>query len=99
MNFRLLNQIEKNGRHRILKRETTRPASRVLQHCKNKSAGSGNVRKEAGNPNPCRGLKNLPDLKKRNKVLAVIPARGGSKGIPGKNVKRFAHCLGLFKFC
>ena len=24
----------------------------------------------------------------RSKILAVIPARGGSKGIPGKNIKR-----------
>lgn len=24
------------------------------------------------------------------KILAIIPARGGSKGVPGKNIKRFA---------
>jgi len=26
-----------------------------------------------------------------NSLLAVIPARGGSKGLPGKNIRRFAH--------
>lgn len=26
----------------------------------------------------------------RNKILAIIPARGGSKGLPGKNIKEFA---------
>jgi N-acylneuraminate cytidylyltransferase len=26
---------------------------------------------------------------KKNRILAIIPARGGSKGVPGKNVKEF----------
>ena len=26
----------------------------------------------------------------RKKILAIVPARGGSKGVPGKNVRIFA---------
>ncbi len=29
-------------------------------------------------------------MKSRSEVLAVIPARGGSKGLPGKNIRSFA---------
>lgn len=29
-------------------------------------------------------------MKKKEKLLAVIPARGGSKGLPGKNIRPFA---------
>ena len=28
-------------------------------------------------------------MEKEKKILAVIPARGGSKGLPGKNIKKF----------
>jgi CMP-N-acetylneuraminic acid synthetase len=29
-------------------------------------------------------------IKNKYKILAIIPARGGSKGVPGKNIKRLA---------
>ena len=44
-------------------------------------------------------------MKVRPRVLAVIPARGGSKGLPGKNIKPFmgipliAHSIMLAKMC
>ena len=44
-------------------------------------------------------------MKHRSNVLAVIPARGGSKGLPGKNIRSFmglpliAHSIIFSKMC
>ena len=37
--------------------------------------------------NKLSNMSKLSDLLSKNKCCAVIPARGGSKGIPGKNIK------------
>ena len=36
------------------------------------------------------GLFHVTDLVSKMEILAIIPARGGSKGIPGKNIKQIA---------
>lgn len=44
-------------------------------------------------------------MKTKNRMLAVIPARGGSKGLPGKNIRPLAglpliaHSIKLAKIC
>jgi len=44
-------------------------------------------------------------MKEKNRMLAVIPARGGSKGLPGKNIRSLAglpliaHSIALAKIC
>jgi len=44
-------------------------------------------------------------MNKPCKILAVIPARGGSKGLPGKNIRPLAglpliaHSIKLAQFC
>lgn len=44
-------------------------------------------------------------MKNNNKMLAVIPARGGSKGLPGKNIRPFAglplivHTIQMARMC
>ena len=44
-------------------------------------------------------------MSKRQRLLAVVPARGGSKGLPGKNIRPFAglpliaHSILLAKMC
>src|SRR5690348_16189824 len=40
-------------------------------------------------PNAKKGSRNTL-MHEKNRVLAVIPARGGSKGLPGKNIRPFA---------
>lgn len=61
-------------------------------------------RSTASRQDQARGDGRLP-LNLEGKLLAVIPARGGSKGLPGKNIRPFlglpliAHSILLTKMC